>query len=75
MSQVTITDERLRAELERADGSVTVRDPDGRIMGVFTPVKPADLQPRISEEELQRREKLGGGRKLADILRDLEGRA
>jgi hypothetical protein len=34
-----------------------------------------DLEPKISEEELQRREQEGGGRRLKEIMTDLEKRA
>jgi hypothetical protein len=55
---------------------VPICAPDGRVLVYATPVKPVQfkLEPQISEEELQRREAKGGGRKLADILRDLESR-
>lgn len=55
MSQVRITDERLEAALRESTDTVTVHGADGRIMGLFTPIDSAALQPRISEEELERR--------------------
>ncbi len=75
MSQVQITDERLEAEFKKSTVTVMVHGKDGRIIGMFTPINPTALQPRISEEEIQRRIQAGGGRKLCQILSDLEGRA
>lgn len=56
MSQITITDEVVLAELRRGDTTITVRDGDGNICGVITPLRPSDLQPRISDDELRKRE-------------------
>lgn len=63
-------------KLQREDEPVEVCTPDGRRIGFFTPgpVRQYKLDPGISDEELDRREREGGGRKLKDILRDLEGR-
>lgn len=51
-------------------------DDSGRIVGRFIPTvdrsECIDLEPQVSEEELDRRERAGGGRPLADILADLE---
>ena len=43
------------------------------VVGQFTPqpYRPEWLDPGVSDEELSRREAEGGGRPLADILRDL----
>ena len=75
MSQVRITDERLEAEFKKSTATVMVHGKDGRIIGMYTPINPTALQPRISEEEIQRRIQAGAGRKLSQILSDLEGRA
>jgi len=56
MSQVRITDERLEAELKKSTDTVMIHGSDGRIMGMYTPIDRASLQPRISDEELLRRE-------------------
>ena len=56
MSRITIADEQLRAELTNSTEPRTVHDPDGRVLGVFTPIDPAALRPRVSEDELRRRE-------------------
>ena len=58
---------------------IELRAPDGRLLGHFVPAftGPLDpaLLPQISEEELQRRERAGGGRPLQDLLADLEKQA
>lgn len=71
-----IADEALQEQLEQADGPVRICAPDGRVLAYASPARPARLKldPQVSQEELQRREQKGGGRKLADILRDLEQR-
>ena len=56
MSQITITDEAILAQLVNGNETVTVRDGAGKVRGFFTPLQASDLQPRISEEELRRRE-------------------
>lgn len=75
MSQVRITDSRLEAALKESTDIVMVHDTDGRIMGMYTPIDPTALLPRISEDEIQRRIKSGGGRKLSQILTELGARA
>jgi hypothetical protein len=49
------------------------------VVGRFVPTvdhsECAELEPRVSEEELDRRERAGGGRPLANILADLEKRS
>jgi hypothetical protein len=65
-------------KLFQAGGPVPLCDLAGRIIGQFIPATPmpdpADFDPDISEEELDRleREEYGRGRPLADILADLE---
>jgi hypothetical protein len=72
-----IADENLQEQLQQADGPVRICAPDGTVLAYASPAKPARLrlEPQVSNEELRRREEKGGGRKLADILRDLEKRA
>lgn len=55
MFQITITDEAILAHLRNGNVSITVRDGDGKVCGVIMPIGPADLQPRISDEEIARR--------------------
>ncbi len=78
MSKSIIADEQMQAKLGNGDEPVMICSADGTVLGYFTPTTPAprklNLQPQVSDEELTRREKAGGGRKLADILSDLEKR-
>jgi hypothetical protein len=48
-------------------------DDNGEVVGMFQPnlSRYQGLEPQVSEEELDRREQEGGGRTLAEILRDL----
>ncbi len=55
MSQITITDEAILAELRSGRTSITVRDGTGKVCGLIMPLRPDDLQPPISEEEIARR--------------------
>lgn len=73
---IIIVHDPLTAKLAAADAPLEVLAPDGRVLGYFTPTKPKryNLDPGISEEEMDRRFAAGGGRPLADILRDLEAR-
>jgi len=75
MNDVTIHDEKLLSELGKSERPVMFRGPDGKMFGYFTPLNLANLQPQISDEEIQRRIAVGGGRKLSDILADLEKQA
>jgi hypothetical protein len=51
-------------------------DASGQVLGHFLPpYTEEDLDPGVSDEELQRREQAGGGRPLADILADLRRRS
>jgi hypothetical protein len=71
-----VVDEKTSEQLRRSNDTVFVCDASGRILGQFVPeeIDPELLEPQISEEELDRREREGGGRPLADILKDLEAR-
>jgi hypothetical protein len=58
MSRVIIADEAMRSKLGNHDEPVTICDADGKVIGYFTPALPPqtlNLQPQISEEEIQRR--------------------
>lgn len=51
-------------------------DESGQVIGYFVaPGNVFRLEPQVSEEELDRREREGGGRPLSDILADLRKRA
>ena len=53
-----------------------VCDASGRVLGHFVPKVEAEvLDPGVSDEELDRREREESGRPLADILADLRKRA
>lgn len=69
-----VADTALLAQLHNLDTPLEFCDPAGRTLGYFQPAS-AHWEPRITEEELDRREKAGGGRPLAAILADLERRA
>lgn len=75
MSQLIVPD-ALKSEFAAATDRVELRAADGTFLGFFTPTRKflADLDPGISDEEMERRFAEGGGRPLTDILRDLEAR-
>ena len=56
MSQITITDEAVLSQIDSGIGPISVHDGDGKLRGYLVPVRLSDLQPLISEEELERRE-------------------
>lgn len=66
-------------KLGRLESFVEVRDETGKVLGWFAPCVdgmqlPKALRPKISQEEIERRSREGGGRPLADIMADLEKR-
>ena len=68
-----ILDKQTRANLRDLQETLQFVDESGQLLGLFTPsVDPGLLKPQIGEEEIKRRLAQGGGRPLADILRDLE---
>jgi len=76
MTQIIVNAEVV-AQMQNARQPVEVVDGSGKVLGHFMPATSASslrLRPQVSEEELLRRENQGGGRPLADILADLEGR-
>lgn len=77
MPQV-ILDLATLAQLQTTGESVELCDPAGRIVGHFVPIaalsKTTRMEPQISEEEIQRRLRQGGGRSLPEIMADLESR-
>lgn len=74
---ITISDPQLLAQLMSTD-KVEIKDPSGRLIGVFVPDGLGRLPPGVkspfSDEELVELRKQRGGRPLADIMRDLEAR-
>ncbi len=70
-------DDVLRSRLHDFRLPLELCDESGKVLGYVTPAVDPSLyegvDSLISEEELDRRSQAGGGRPLADILRDLEG--
>jgi hypothetical protein len=75
-----VVPETLRARLEDCTESVQLCDERGHVLGYFLPAEIYDrtlydgVEPPISDEELRRRVGEPGGRRLADILADLQVR-
>jgi hypothetical protein len=71
-------DPTLLTELLRIKEPVEICDPDGRVVGTFTPAArqtPFEWgRPQISAEEIAQRLREGPGRALAEIMADLEKR-
>jgi hypothetical protein len=78
MAEITL-DQAVVEKLTQFKGPVTVRDASGRAVGYFTPASavttPQRHQIPISQEELDRRARQGGGRPLEAILADLKKHA
>jgi len=74
-----VVDSATERKLTSTQQTLEICGQTGRVLGHFVPVldslKQPRMEPLISEEELQRREKQGGGRPLSAILADLEKRA
>ena len=74
MTRLTL-DNATCAVLGNVTRRVELCDESGRILGFFTPLADSlhyqDIQPQVSDEELDRREREQGGRSLEDILTDL----
>lgn len=75
MTSITLPDAIL-SQIKPGERAVEVCDTSGRRLGYFSPLATADdyhnARPAVSEGELDQRSLAGGGRPLADILRDLE---
>lgn len=73
-----VVDASFQAKLQNLKEQVELCDEQGRVLGRFLPFADlasyTDLEPQVSEEELDRREREEGGRSLAEILADLEKR-
>jgi len=74
-----VVDPLTCAKLVNAQNPLELCDESGHLLGRFFPaVDPSlyeMLEPGVSDEELDRREREGGGRSLREILADLEKRA
>jgi hypothetical protein len=77
MDQIFVDDTFTR-QLSDTISPCVVVDSAGRKLGYFTRAVDQSfyegLEPSVDEGELHRREQAGGGRPLADILRDLSKR-
>lgn len=77
MTQVVI-DESLTHQLRGLHEPCVLMDSAGNKLGFFRPEIDHSLyeglEPSVSDEELTRREREGGGRILAEIMADLEKR-
>lgn len=71
-------DQSFTSQVPEAMAPCVVFDSSGKRLGYFTPdVDPAwyqGVEPSVSDEELDRRERVGGGRTLAEILADFHQR-
>lgn len=78
MTRVTI-DEATRKKLRDLREPLEVCDDSGRILAYVTPADDRSIYEQLvcptSDEELDRRERAGRGRTLAEIWTDLERRA
>jgi hypothetical protein len=59
-------------QFAQASGPITICDGAGQVRAVLEFLELSDTQPQITEEEIARRIAGGGGRKLVDILHELE---
>jgi hypothetical protein len=74
---IVITDPKLLEQLAQAPKNADIRDGNGNFIGTFTrPVcaPPPGYKSPFTDEEIEERRKQPDGRKLEDILRDLEKR-
>ncbi len=77
---ILVFDQTMIGKLKTVAGdSAEIRDERGVLWGYFKPVVSPETVDQyecpVSEEELQRRSREGGGRPLADILSDLRNRS
>jgi hypothetical protein len=74
---IIIVHDPLKKTLAAAQAPLEFCTADGQVLGYFTPAKERklNLDPGINDAEVERRFAAGGGRPLADILRDLEKRS
>lgn len=74
-----IVDGLTLAKLGNLAQSLELCDHSGRTLGFFTPAEDRSLyvgvEPPISDDELEQRQRKGGGRTLDEIIADLEKRA
>jgi hypothetical protein len=77
MDQIVVDDSFTR-QVPAAPGPCLVFNSAGKRLGCFTPdVDPnvyESIEPSVSDDELERRERAGGGRTLPEIINDLKHR-
>lgn len=75
MTRVTLDNETV-GKLHDLRENLEVCDASGRLLGYFVPTEDtamyAEVDARVSDEELDRREAEEEGRPLAEILKDLK---
>jgi len=75
MTRVTLDNETV-ARLHNLRENLEVCDESGRLLGYFVPTEDkamyAEIDPQVSDAELDRREAEEEGRPLVDILQDLK---
>ena len=71
-----ILDPNLISQFSTVTGPTEICDTSGQVLGHFTPTpeQKQKLEPKISEEAIERRLQQGGGRSLQEILDDLAGK-
>jgi len=69
---VVISDPTTVQQLRQPVRELWLTDSTGNVLGKFVPGDPSGSEPPIAEEELMRLEQQEGGRRLAEILADLE---
>jgi hypothetical protein len=68
-----VLNSELLAKLPAVTSETMIVNESGQIIGTFRPLRPADLEPKISEEELDRRSKSNERRySTAEVLKHLE---
>jgi hypothetical protein len=71
MTQILL-DANLAGRLKASPSPLELCDPNGEIVGHFTPVKKAKIEIPFTEEEIRESRRQTGGRPLSEILADLE---
>lgn len=72
ISRITISQE-LKEQLQRVKHLAELCDENGQVLGCFVPERDRScLEPQVSEEELQRREKSDKWYTTEEVLRRLE---
>jgi hypothetical protein len=78
MTRLTV-DNSMRAKLASSKEPLELCDEAGHVLGFFHPVALEsdyeNYEPPITEEEIARLARQRGGRKLAEIMADLEKRS